>query len=139
MTRLPRWIVIRDPKGRLSEDGKHALIDVEVRLWHPGLWLEVLRSRAPEDPAERLSWAQQMARIQYAMWLDDGAKCAACGNPYASVDDFIARNLLAGLGWPGVGRVATPQFDELFVDDACADAYTAQHPEWPRGDEDGQT
>lgn len=66
----------------------------------------------PEDPAEKEAWAERMARIQYAMWVDDGATCGVCGKAYASVDDFLERN-------PRVGPLGTRDGMPDFVDDDC--------------------
>ena len=80
---------------------------------------EILVSKAPEDPEEHKAWAKSMARIQFAMWISDGAKCAHCKKPYLSVDDFIARD----------PRAANPKvFEEMFVDEACWDDYLKEHP-----------
>lgn len=51
----------------------------------------LLVSQAPDDPAEKEAWARQMARVQYAMWVDSGASCRICGQPYRNADDFIER------------------------------------------------
>jgi hypothetical protein len=70
----------------------------------------LLVSKAPTNKKKKKEWASAMARVQYAMWIDGGAKCAHCLKPYSSVDDFLARGPRAGN--PKV-------FDEMFVDDAC--------------------
>ncbi len=73
--------------------------------------------KAPDDPAEKEGWARQMARVQFAMWVDDGAVCAVCLRPYASTDDFIDRAPRAGNGF---GK----DWANSFVDDACWPMYT---------------
>ena len=54
--------------------------------------IRILVSKAPEEPNRKETWAKQMARIQYAILVDEGARCEMCGHIYESVDDFIARN-----------------------------------------------
>lgn len=73
-------------------------------------WAAVLIPR-PDDPAEAEQWADEMVRVQVAMWVDEGAVCARCQQPYASVDDFLARQPR----YAGDGPV--------FVDDACWSAW----------------
>ena len=79
----------------------------------------VLVSKAPDDPDQKKAWANQMLRVQVAMWVDDHAACAQCRKPYSSVDDFLARNPRAGDG------LKSGQFDDYFVDDECWPAYLA--------------
>lgn len=74
----------------------------------------VLVFEAPKDPVEKKEWAHALARLQIAMWVDDDARCLHCGQPYASVDNFIDRNPRAtGRPWP-----------DMFVDDDCWEAWT---------------
>ncbi len=41
----PGWVVVAPKRQwRLAPDGRTVLVPVRVRLWHPGLWLEVLRT-----------------------------------------------------------------------------------------------
>jgi len=54
--------------------------------------IHILVSKAPEEPDRKETWAKQMARIQYAIWVDEGARCEMCGHIYESVDDFIAHD-----------------------------------------------
>lgn len=37
----PGWLVMTI--GKRSEDGRSVLMDVRVRLWHPGFWLAFFR------------------------------------------------------------------------------------------------
>jgi hypothetical protein len=69
----------------------------------------VMMSVAPTDPVEKEAWAQQMLRVQVAMWLP--ASCAQCHVPYRDVDDFLERNPKAGPGFPGE--------KDAFVDSDC--------------------
>lgn len=71
--------------------------------------------QAPTDPAEKDAWAMQMVRIQFAMFVDDGAECAHCHVPYASTDDMINRSPKRGYD------------DDKFVDVACWDDYMKGH------------
>lgn len=82
--------------------------------------LTILFSQAPSDPAEKDAWAKQMARIQVAMWVDDGTRCAECGHFYASVDDFIERNPRSGYG------KGKDNWQDMFVDEACWSEYERQ-------------
>lgn len=66
-------------------------------------------SEAPTDPEEKKEWSYRMLRIQVAMWVDDGAKCAVCKIPYKNVDDWIERDPING------GK----EWDEMFVDKTC--------------------
>lgn len=70
---------------------------------------EVFISKAPDDPDEKKAWANQMTRLQVALWLP--ASCW-CGQPYVNVDDFLARDPRRGYG-EGME----------FVDAECWDAY----------------
>lgn len=84
----------------------------------PGIYV----FESPKDRNEKEAWAKQMARVQYAMWVNDKAKCAECGQPYASVDDFIARN-------PKVGWGKFKDWDDTFVDQECWDDYVKRKGE----------
>lgn len=75
----------------------------------------ILISKAPDDPEEKKDWVKHMARIQYAMWVDEGAKCAYCGCVYKNVDDFIEHNPRAGYRNKGDKMV--------FVCNKCWDKY----------------
>lgn len=80
--------------------------------------VQMLVSKAPEEPEEKKTWAHHLMRIQVAMWVDGGAACAHCGHKYESVDDFLNR-------YPRVGK-AFGNYNELsgwFVDSACFAAY----------------
>lgn len=79
----------------------------------------VLASMAPDNPDEREEWANEMARMQVALWVGDerGARCAHCKKQYKSVDDFIARNPKRGFG---------KGWDNFFVDSACWDEYSKE-------------
>jgi hypothetical protein len=79
-------------------------------------------SKAPEEPRAKKEWADQMLRVQVAMWVDDGAKCAVCQQIYASVDDFLARNPRAGPGLQG-GK----DWNEAFIDDMCWPQWVKRH------------
>ena len=79
----------------------------------------VLVCKAPEDPKKKMAWAGALMRVQVAMWVNDGAACAQCKKPYASVDDFLARGVMAGRG------MAERRFTDSFVDEACWPAYEA--------------
>lgn len=59
---------------------------------------KVMISKAPEDPKEHKKWAKQMSRIQFAMYVDDGASCEHCGYTYKNVDDIIRCNPKRGFG-----------------------------------------
>jgi Zn finger protein HypA/HybF involved in hydrogenase expression len=74
---------------------------------------KILISQAPSDPKEKKKWVESMFRIQVAMWVDEGAKCAHCGHQYQSVDDFLARNPKQGYG------------EDHFVCNHCWDEYKA--------------
>ena len=63
-------------------------------------------------------WAERMARIQYAAYVDEGKPCLQCGRPYADVDDFISRNPRIAPTWRKHEFVG----DHL-VDDACWAAF----------------
>lgn len=76
-------------------------------------------SPAPSDPAEKKRWADGMLRLQVALWVDDGERCAHCGRPYTSVDDFIARDVRDGGRGPGNTM--------LFVDGGCWPEYARTH------------
>jgi len=80
---------------------------------------EILVSKAPTDPEEHKKWAHHMLRIQIAFWVDDkrGCKCAQCGKPYTSVDDWLARNPKCG------GKT----WENYFVDRECWEAYKKEH------------
>lgn len=71
----------------------------------------VFMSAAPTDPEEKKLWAKQMLRIQVAMWVDDGNKCAHCGEPYTSTDDMLERSPRKGYG------------KDMFVDESCWSEY----------------
>lgn len=58
----------------------------------------VMISKAPEDPEEKKEWANQMMRIQVAMWISGNATCSHCGYVYKSVDDFLRCNPHRGYG-----------------------------------------
>ncbi len=73
--------------------------------------MTIFISKAPEDLEEHKLWAKQMARIQYAMWIDGKSKCEQCGHVYTSVDDFIERNPKRGYG------------KDFFVDNKCWKVY----------------
>jgi hypothetical protein len=74
----------------------------------------ILVSKAPDDPNEKVEWANHMTRVQVAMWVDDGAECMICHHRYESVDDFLVRNPRAG---PGFKDGNDPS--KAFIDDAC--------------------
>lgn len=80
----------------------------------------VMVSKAPEDPAEKATWARSMVRVQIAFWVDGRAACAECRRPYLSVDDFLARGVKVGRGFKA-GDV-----EDSFVDEACWPAYEAR-------------
>ena len=74
-------------------------------------------SIAPTDPTEKKEWASQMARIQYAMWIDDDTInfCCHCKKKYESVDDFISRH--PRRGYEG----------DFMIDDKCWESYVKQN------------
>lgn len=80
--------------------------------------VRILVSERPSDPEEAKKWASQMVRIQFAMWVDDGAKCAHCGHTYTSTDDMIDRNPRSGF---------STEWEDRFVDEACWEAYRSAH------------
>jgi hypothetical protein len=81
----------------------------------------VMISKAPDDPAEKAEWARAMTRIQVAMWVDGAFGCSQCKRPFASVDDFLAREPRYAGPMPE-GDTSAPF---VAVDDAC-------WPEWER-------
>jgi len=83
---------------------------------------EILCFRAPENPKEKEEWVRRMARIQFAMWIADGAKCCHCGKPYLSVDDFLRRN-------PKRSLESGSDFDKFFVDSDCWEDYVKSRQE----------
>lgn len=59
---------------------------------------KIIISKAPPlGTKEHTEWANKMARIQIAMFVDDGATCEYCGYKYKNVDDFIRCNPRGGL------------------------------------------
>lgn len=80
---------------------------------------EIIISQAPEDPAEKEAWANSMLRIQFAMWVDDGASCAECGHVYESTDDMINRD---------PRYTGKELWEEKFVDEACWQSYLEKNP-----------
>ena len=71
-------------------------------------------SEAPEDPAEKKKWADQMLRLQVSMWVDGKSKCQYCNKVYKSVDDWIKRRPKKGDG---------DIMEESFVDEKCWEKY----------------
>lgn len=67
-------------------------------------------SKAPEDPEKHKEWANQMLRIQVAMWVDGKSKCQHCNKIYKSVDDWIKRRPKKGYG---------DIMEDSFVDEKC--------------------
>jgi hypothetical protein len=80
--------------------------------------VEVLISKAPDDPDDKKAWVNEMVRIQVALWVDErnGIFCAQCGKRYESVDDFLARNPMGGMP------------PDRFVDRDCWPEYLKLHP-----------
>lgn len=58
-----------------------------------------------------------MLRLQFALWVDEGAECAHCGHQYTSTDDMMIRNPVCG------GRNPL-----VFVDKDCWPEYKRKHP-----------
>lgn len=85
---------------------------------------EILISRAPEDPNEKDQWVKQMARLQFAMFVDDNARCVECGRFYLSTDDMIDRN---------PRYTGAEAFENKFVDEACFESFLSKHPELTGG------
>jgi len=79
--------------------------------------VEALISVAPTDPEKKKEWATHMARIQYAMWVDDDSInfCCHCKKKYTSVDNWMSRHPKRGYD------------DDFFVDSECWDEYVKRH------------
>ena len=74
---------------------------------------EALISVAPTDPEKHKIWAKHMARIQYALYVDDDEInfCCHCKKKYKSVDDWMSRNPKRGYK------------KDFFVDNECWEDY----------------
>ena len=70
--------------------------------------------------------AHALMRVQVAMWVDGTLGCAQCQRVFESVDDFLDRNPIAGIGWG-----AESGGERHFVDAACWPEYHQAHPELP--------
>jgi len=80
--------------------------------------IKVVVSKAPDDPKEKKEWANQMLRIQVAMWVDGKSKCQYCNKIYKSVDDWIKRRPKKGYG---------DTMEDSFVDEKCWEKYLKKH------------
>jgi len=62
--------------------------------------MKIAVSKAPDNPKEKKQWVSDMARIQFQMYVDDGATCEQCGYTYKNVDDMMRCDPKRGKGQP---------------------------------------
>jgi hypothetical protein len=64
--------------------------------------------------------ARALMRVQIAMWVDGELACPQCKKPFASVDDYLARNPICG--------ERDRKHNLTHVDEKCWPKYLQKHP-----------